>query len=145
MTNYPEFYADWSEEDATNLLMMVSEASDEVSPISIPEPSDGNRGGAFLRHFAQRALEPAEVSRRQAESQPLYLEAAEKEARHRLEILRNRSNNSDSPIEISPDKPYDSATPSCVPANNENLTALISEKPPVNADPSSLPLSELIV
>ncbi|XP_019160063.1 PREDICTED: uncharacterized protein LOC109156679 [Ipomoea nil] len=142
LTNYPEFYANWSEEDATELLMMVSEASDEVSPISIPEPSDGNRAGAFLRHFAQRALESAEVSRRQAESQPLYLEATEKETRHRLEILRNRSNNSDSPIEISPDNLDDSATPSCVPVNTESLSTLISEKPPMNVDPSSLPLSE---
>ncbi|XP_019163178.1 PREDICTED: uncharacterized protein LOC109159531 [Ipomoea nil] len=142
MTNYPEFYVEWSEDDATELLMMISEASDEVSPVSIPEPSDGNRAGAFLRHFTQRALESAEVSRRRAESQPLYLEAAQKEIRHRLEILRNRSNNSDSPIEISPDKPDDSITPSCVPVNTENLSALNSEKPHVNVDPSSLPLSE---
>ncbi|XP_019178811.1 PREDICTED: uncharacterized protein LOC109173942 [Ipomoea nil] len=122
MTNYPEFYAEWSEDDAIELLMMVSEASDEVSPVSIPEPSDGNRAGAFLQYFAQRALESAE----------------------RQEILRNRSNNSDTPIEISPDKPDDSATPSFVPVNTENLTALNSENPPVNVDPSSLPLSDSV-
>ncbi|XP_019179000.1 PREDICTED: uncharacterized protein LOC109174199 [Ipomoea nil] len=145
MTNYPEFYAEWSEDDTSELLMLVSEANDEVSPVSIPEPSDGNRAGAFLRHFAQRALESAEVSRRQAESQPLYLQAAQDETKHRLEILRNRSNNSYSPIEISPDKPDDSvsnATPSCVPVNSENLSALNSEKPPVSVDPPSLPLGE---
>ncbi|XP_019178822.1 PREDICTED: uncharacterized protein LOC109173955 [Ipomoea nil] len=144
MSNYPEFYAEWSEDDVTELLMMVSEASDEVSPVSIPEPSDGNRAGAFLRYFAQRTLESVEVSRRRAESQPLYLEAAQKEAKHRQEILRNRSNNSETPIEISPDKPDDSATPSCVPVISENLTALDSENPPVNVDSTSLPLSESV-
>ncbi|XP_019195998.1 PREDICTED: uncharacterized protein LOC109189824 [Ipomoea nil] len=145
MSNYPEFYAEWSEDDATELLMMVSEASDEVSPVSIPEPSDGNRAGAFLRHFAQRALESAEDSRRRAESQPLYPQAAQDETRHRLDILRNRSNNSDSPIEISPDKPDDfvsNATPSCVPVNTKNLSALNSEKPLIPVDPSFLPLTE---
>ncbi|XP_019157352.1 PREDICTED: uncharacterized protein LOC109153912 [Ipomoea nil] len=116
MTYYPEFYAEWSEDDATKLLMMVSEASDEVSP----------------------------VSRRQAEAHPLYLEAAQKEAKHRQEILRNRSNNFETPIEISPDKPDVSATPSCVPVISENLTALDSENPPVNVDSTSLFVSESV-
>ncbi|XP_019168533.1 PREDICTED: uncharacterized protein LOC109164454 [Ipomoea nil] len=144
MTYYPEFYAEWSEDDATELLMMVSEASDEVSPVYIPEPSDGNRARAFLQYFAHRALELVEASRRQAEAHPLYLEAAQKEAKHRQEILRNRSNNSETPIEISPDKPDVSATPSYVPVISENLTALDSEKPLVNVDSLSLPLSESV-
>ncbi|XP_019178858.1 PREDICTED: uncharacterized protein LOC109174020 [Ipomoea nil] len=92
MTYYPEFYAKWSEDDATELLMMVSETRDEVSP----------------------------------------------------EILRNRSNNSETPIEISPDKPDVSATPSCVPVISENLTALDSENAPVNVDSTSLPVSESV-
>ncbi|XP_019163444.1 PREDICTED: uncharacterized protein LOC109159787 [Ipomoea nil] len=124
---------------------MVSEASDEVSPVYILEPLDGNRAGAFLQYFAHRALELVEASRRQAEAQPLYLAAAQKEATHRQEILRNRSNYSETPIEISPDKLDVSATPSCVPVISENLTALDSEKPLMNVDSLSLPLSESVV
>ncbi|XP_019191510.1 PREDICTED: uncharacterized protein LOC109186057 [Ipomoea nil] len=119
-------------------------ACDDVSPVYIPEPLDGNRVGAFLQYFAHRALELVEASRRQAEAQPLYLAAAQKEAKHRQEILRNRSNYSETPIEISPDKPDVSATPSCVPVISENLTALDSEKPLVNIDSLSLPLSESV-
>ncbi|XP_019178162.1 PREDICTED: uncharacterized protein LOC109173390 [Ipomoea nil] len=48
MSNYPEFYADWSVDDVTELLVMVAEADEDVSPVSIPEPDDGNRAGAFL-------------------------------------------------------------------------------------------------
>ncbi|XP_019166901.1 PREDICTED: uncharacterized protein LOC109162674 [Ipomoea nil] len=117
-TYYPEFYAEWSEDDATELLMMVSEASDEVSPVYIPEPLDGNRAGAFLQYFAHRALELVEASR--------------------------RSNFSETPIEISPDKPDVPATPSCVPVSSEDLTALDSEKPLVNVESLSLPLTESI-
>ncbi|XP_019177712.1 PREDICTED: uncharacterized protein LOC109172916 [Ipomoea nil] len=69
MTNYPEFYAEWSIDDLTELLVLVAEASDDVSPVFIPEPSDGNRAGAFLQFFAQRALESVEEARRREESQ----------------------------------------------------------------------------
>ncbi|XP_019155777.1 PREDICTED: uncharacterized protein LOC109152534 [Ipomoea nil] len=67
------------------------------------------------------------------------------EARHRLEFLRNRSNTSDSPIEISPDKsedPVSNAAPSTVPVDSENVPALISVKSSVSVDPSSIPLGE---
>ncbi|XP_019157368.1 PREDICTED: uncharacterized protein LOC109153932 [Ipomoea nil] len=33
MTNYPEFYAEWSADDVTELLVLVVEASDDVSPL----------------------------------------------------------------------------------------------------------------
>ncbi|XP_019167803.1 PREDICTED: uncharacterized protein LOC109163507 [Ipomoea nil] len=67
MTNYPEFYAEWSVDDVTELLVLVAEASDDVSPVFIPEPLDGNRAGAFLQFFAQRALESVEEARRREE------------------------------------------------------------------------------
>ncbi|XP_019189256.1 PREDICTED: uncharacterized protein LOC109183648 [Ipomoea nil] len=142
MSDYPEFYADWSEDDTSELLLLASEASDEISPASIPEPSDGNRAGAFLQYFAQRALESEEISRRRAIAQPLYLQAAENEARHRMEILRNRSNTSDSPIEISPDKPDDFVSadiPSAVPTVSDNVNALLSVKSSVSDDPPCIP------
>ncbi|XP_019166903.1 PREDICTED: uncharacterized protein LOC109162675 [Ipomoea nil] len=126
MTNYPEFYAEWSADDVTELLVLVAEASDDVSPVFIPEPSDGNRAGAFLQFFAQRALESVEEARRREESQALYLEAAQREATHRQEILRQRVNDSETPIEISPDRLVDSSTIVCS---------------PVNADPLSLPVT----
>ncbi|XP_019190739.1 PREDICTED: protein zds1-like [Ipomoea nil] len=142
LSDYPEFYADWSYDDTSELLLLASEASDEISPVSIPEPSDGNRSGAFLHYFAQRALESEEISRRRAAAQPLYLQAAEDETRHRLEILRNRSNTSDSPFEISPDKPDDLASdaiPSAVPTVSDNVVVLISVKFSVSDDPSCIP------
>ncbi|XP_019170768.1 PREDICTED: uncharacterized protein LOC109166282 [Ipomoea nil] len=71
MTNYPEFYAEWSADDVIELLVLVAEASDDVSPVFTPEPSDGNRVGAFLQFFAQRALESVEEARRREESQAL--------------------------------------------------------------------------
>ncbi|XP_019166900.1 PREDICTED: uncharacterized protein LOC109162673 [Ipomoea nil] len=107
MTNYPEFYAEWSADDVTELLLLVAEASDVVSPVFIPEPSDGNR----------------------------------REATHRQEILRQRVNDSKTPIEISPDRPVDSSIPSSVSVLPENQSALGSEKSPVNADPLSLPVT----
>ncbi|XP_019184288.1 PREDICTED: uncharacterized protein LOC109179182 [Ipomoea nil] len=107
LSDYPEFYADWSEDDTSELLMLASEVSDEVCPTSIPEPADGNRAVAFLQYFAQRALESEEVSRRRAAAQPRYLQAAQDEATRRIEFLPNRSNTSESPIEISLDKPDD--------------------------------------
>ncbi|XP_019158570.1 PREDICTED: uncharacterized protein LOC109155341 [Ipomoea nil] len=138
-SDYPEFYADWSDEDTSDLLMLASDASDDVSPASIPEPEDGNRAGAFLQYFAQRALESEEVSRRRVAAQPLYLQTAQKEATHRIEILCNRSNTSEAPIEISHDKPDDlisdaieSALP-VVQSDNENV--FLSEKSSVSDDP----------
>ncbi|XP_019191178.1 PREDICTED: uncharacterized protein LOC109185678 [Ipomoea nil] len=141
MTNYPEFYAEWSADDVTELLVLVAEASDDVSPVFIPEPFDGNRAGAFLQFFAQRALESVEEARRREESQALYLEAAQREATHRQEILRQRVNDSETPIEISPDRPVDSSIPSSVSVLPENQSALGSEKSPVNVDPLSLPVT----
>ncbi|XP_019160443.1 PREDICTED: uncharacterized protein LOC109157012 [Ipomoea nil] len=114
MTNYPEFYAEWSADDVTELLVLVAEASDDVSPVFIPKPFDGNRAGAFLQFFAQRALQSVEEARRREESQALYLEATQREATHRQEILRQRVNDSETPIEISPDRPVDSSIPSSV-------------------------------
>ncbi|XP_019173397.1 PREDICTED: uncharacterized protein LOC109168971 [Ipomoea nil] len=105
ISDYPEFYENWSDDDASNLLLMASEADDDISPASIDEPEDGNRAGAFLKFFAQRALEWEEISRRRAEAHPLYLEVAQEEAKRRIEFLQNRSNTSDTSIQISPDKP----------------------------------------
>ncbi|XP_019157188.1 PREDICTED: uncharacterized protein LOC109153779 [Ipomoea nil] len=116
LSNYPEFYAEWSADDVTKLLVMVAEASDEVSPVL----------------STARGV------------QALYLEAAQKEASHRQEILRKRVIDSETPIEISPDKPVDSSIPSCVPVLSENLSALDSEKPPVNVVSLSLPLSDYV-
>ncbi|XP_019181673.1 PREDICTED: uncharacterized protein LOC109176733 [Ipomoea nil] len=141
MTNYPEFYAEWSADDVTELLVLVAKASDDVSPVFIPEPFDGNRVGAFLQFFAQRALQSVEEARRQEESQALYLEAAQREATHRQEILRQRVYDSESPIEISPDRPVDSSIPSSVSVLPENQSSLGSEKSPVNVDPLSLPVT----
>ncbi|XP_019158512.1 PREDICTED: uncharacterized protein LOC109155283 [Ipomoea nil] len=143
LSDYPEFYADGSDDDTSELLLLASEAGDDINPASIPEPSDGNRAGAFLHYFAQRALESEEISRRREIAQPLYLQAAQNEARHRIEILRNRSNSSDSPIEISPDKPENlvsNATPSIVHVDSENVHALLSEKSSVSVDPPCLPV-----
>ncbi|XP_019158348.1 PREDICTED: uncharacterized protein LOC109155076 [Ipomoea nil] len=140
MSNYPEFYAEWSADDVTELLVLVAEASDDVSPVTIPEPSDGNRAGAFLQFFAQRALESVEEAQRREESQALYLKAAQREATHRQEILRQRVNDSETPIEISPDRPVDFSIPSSVSVMPENLSALDSEKSPVIVDPLSLPV-----
>ncbi|XP_019190720.1 PREDICTED: uncharacterized protein LOC109185194 [Ipomoea nil] len=121
LSDYPEFYADWSEEDTSELLLLASEASDEVSPASIPEPADRNRVGAFLQYFAQRALESDEVSRRRAAAQPRYLQAAQDEAKHRLEILLS------------------DAIPSVVPiVETDNVNALLSVRSSVSDDPPPL-------
>ncbi|XP_019183582.1 PREDICTED: uncharacterized protein LOC109178416 [Ipomoea nil] len=141
MTNYPEFYAEWLADDVTELLVLVAEASDDVSPVFIPEPFDGNWAGAFLQFFAQRALQFVEEARRREESQALYLEAAQREATHRQEILRQRVNDSETPIEISPDRPVDSSIPSSVSVLPENQSSLGSEKSPVNVDPLTLPVT----
>ncbi|XP_019173791.1 PREDICTED: uncharacterized protein LOC109169363 [Ipomoea nil] len=141
MTNYPEFYAEWSADDVTELLVLVAEASDDVSPVFIPEPSDGNRAGEFFQFFAQRALESVEEARRRDESQALYLEVAQREATHRQEILRQRVNDSETPIEISPDRPVDSSIPLSVSILPKKQSALGSEKSPVNVDPLSLPVT----
>ncbi|XP_019156922.1 PREDICTED: uncharacterized protein LOC109153510 [Ipomoea nil] len=141
MSNYLEFYAEWSADDVTELLVLVAEASDDVSPMFIPEPSDGNRAGAFLQFFAQRAVESVEEARRREESQALYLEAAQREATHRQEVLRQRVNDSETPIEISPDRPIDSSIPLSVSVLHENQSALGSENSPVNVDPLSLPVT----
>ncbi|XP_019190494.1 PREDICTED: uncharacterized protein LOC109184954 [Ipomoea nil] len=125
-SDYPEFYADWSNE---NTIVWAT----------IPKPEDGNRAGAFLQYFAQRALESEEISRRRIAAQPLYLQAAQKEATHRIEILRNRSNTSETPIEISPDKPDDlisDAIESALPvAQSDNENVFLSEKSSVSDDP----------
>ncbi|XP_019168372.1 PREDICTED: uncharacterized protein LOC109164071 [Ipomoea nil] len=59
-----------------------------------------------------------------------------------MEILRNRSNSSDSPIEISPDKPDDFVSadiPSVVLTVSDNVNVLLSVKSSVSDDPSCIP------
>ncbi|XP_019161144.1 PREDICTED: uncharacterized protein LOC109157760 [Ipomoea nil] len=59
-----------------------------------------------------------------------------------MEILRNRSNSSDSPIEISLDKPDDVVTadiPSAVPTVSDNVNELLSVKSSVSDDPPCVP------
>ncbi|XP_019170959.1 PREDICTED: uncharacterized protein LOC109166460 [Ipomoea nil] len=59
-----------------------------------------------------------------------------------MEILCNRSNSSDSPIEISPDKPDDFVTadiPSAVPTVSDNVNELLSVKSSVSDDPPCIP------
>ncbi|XP_019173536.1 PREDICTED: uncharacterized protein LOC109169118 [Ipomoea nil] len=59
-----------------------------------------------------------------------------------MEILRNRSNTSDSPIEISPSKPDDFVSadiPSAVPTVSDNVNALLSVKSSVSDDPPCIP------
>ncbi|XP_019149883.1 PREDICTED: uncharacterized protein LOC109146688 [Ipomoea nil] len=115
---------------------MASEAGDEISPAPIPGPDDGNRAGAFLKFFAHKALESEEVSRRRAEAQPLYLEAAQEEARHRRDILQKMSNNPETPIVISPDKSsvmiYDNIESVLPVEHTANINPVLSSENPTS-------------
>ncbi|XP_019161150.1 PREDICTED: uncharacterized protein LOC109157765 [Ipomoea nil] len=102
MTNYPEFYAEWSADDVTELLVLVAEASDDVSPVFIPEPFDGNRAGAFLQFFAQRALQSVEEAQRREESQALPVDSSIPSSVSVLPENQSSLGSEKSPVNVDP-------------------------------------------